>query len=218
MPLSGAAGSGKIAPMRPDRIFLALAIAGGLLAPRGAEAACELLGPYLGVGLQLPQGCPFHVFSRSDPFGPTGPVLPPEVTVLRNGQYITVSRTPMQGIVTLTVDRTFVDCQQNVIRTDKTSEPIEHYSMQLENVAVGERVGYGRGWFGGIEIVPPGPCAAPILPMPACIDQPFCGGGGPPFEDFESNGCAARGGAGAAAGLVLLGLLALAPRRRRRRR
>jgi MYXO-CTERM domain-containing protein len=203
--------------MRPDRIFLALALAGGLLAPRGAEAACELLGPYLGVGPQLPQTCPFYVFSRSEPLGPGVPTMPPEVTVLRNGQYVSIGRGLMQDIMMVPVDRTFLDCQQNVIRTDRTQEPLERFTMQLDNVAVGERVGYGRGWFGGIEIVAPGPCAAPILPMPACVEQPFCGGS-PPFDDFEPNGCAARGGAGPAAGLVLLGLLALTPRRRRRRR
>ncbi len=212
MPLSGGAGSGKIAPMRQRRILIVLALAGVLRAPREA-AACQASGPYLGTGPQLPLGCPLHVYVG---FAPGSEVIR-KVTVLRGGMYVDVTGTVMPQPWDLLVDRTFVDCQLQPIRTDQFREPYQRFAILPQGVAVGERIGFGTGWFGGIEIVAAGPCAAPIEPRPSCTEVPPCGfPPPPPFESFESNGCgagAAGGGGAAAIGLALLGLA----RRRRRR-
>jgi hypothetical protein len=196
--------------MRQRRLLIVLAIAGGLWAPRDAAARCELTGPYLGTGPQLPLGCPLHVYIV------TLPGFVRQVTVLRGGAYVDVTGTATPEHVELLVERTFVDCFQQAGTPQKTLEPFDLWALQPAGVTVGERVGFGAGWVGGIEIVAAGPCAAPIPPMPACTEvAPECGRP-PPFEDFGPGGCDARGGGGLLAGLALLGLIRRGPRRRRR--
>jgi hypothetical protein len=200
--------SGKIAPMH--RILAVISIAGALWA-REAAASCNLAGPYLGTGPQLPLGCPLHVYG-----GPSMDVLTPTVTVLRGGTYVDATGTYTMNLVDLQVERTITDCTGSFTNTQRVSEPYEHLAIPPINVQVGEQIGFGRGWFIGIAIVAAGTCPAPIVPMPTCTDMNPCFDE-PPFEDFgPGGGCQARGGSGLGAGAALLGLLGRARRRRRR--
>jgi MYXO-CTERM domain-containing protein len=195
--------------MRPHRILVVLAITLGLWAPREAAARCSLFGPYLGTGPQLPQGCPLHVYMMLVPGGG----IPRQVTVLRGGQYVDVTGAAIPEPTQLRVKHVFTDCG-GVERTQESMESYDRWEIQPVGVNVGERIGLGSGWVGGIEIVAPAACPAPLVPMPSCTDLGFCNVP-PPFEDFGPGGCAAGGGAGAAIGLAGLALLG---RRRRRRR
>ena len=196
--------------MRPHRFLAVLAITGGLWAPRDAAAFCDVSGPFLGTGPKLPQGCPLHVYGMPRFDAP----LSPMITVMRAGSYVDATGAVTMSDVQLRVVRTFVDCQLQPTSTMQADELFRRYSIVPRNVQVGELIGFGSGWFGGIEIAPAGTCAAPIAPQPTCTEMPFCDRP-PPFDDsFEPSGCAAGGGGGLAIGLVLLGLCA--PRRRRR--
>lgn len=199
--------------MRPYRFLAVFAITGSLWAPRDAAAFCDVTGPYLGTGPKLPLGCPLHIYGLSRFDSPISPMI----TVLRNGSYIDATGSFMQTQVQLQVTRTFVDCQLRPASTSQTLDTYQRYAITPKDVQEGELIGYGSGWFGGIEIGPPGPCAAPIDPQPACTDVPFCGGP-PPFDDFESDSCAAGGGSAGSAGFAIAALLLglRAPRRRRR--
>jgi hypothetical protein len=205
--------------MRQHRILVVLAIAGGLCVPRDAAAFCELFGPYLGTGPQLPRGCPLHVYSLPAPPGvPTPPQSPaPMITVLRNGTYIDATGAYNTTNTNLLVEMAFTDCEGSVTNMTRMSTPYQHFEILTKaDVQVGEQIGFGRGWFTGIEIAAAGACPAPVLPTPACTEMPFCMPP-PPFDDFESGGgCAAGGGGGLAIGLALLGAIRWAPRRRRR--
>jgi hypothetical protein len=203
--------------MRQRRIFVVLAIAGAgvLQAPREA-AACESLGPYLGTGPELPLGCPLVVYTSITP--ESDKIR--QVTALRGGSYVDVTGAFNQVTTTLLVETTFVDCQLQVLRVAQSRESFLRFEIYPQGVSVGERIGLGAGWFGGIEITPAGACAAPVEPRPACALVPPCGMfPQPPFDDFESNGCGAGGGAAGGAALgAALGLVLLGPARRRRRR
>jgi hypothetical protein len=206
---------GLARPWRRILVVLAIAVAGVLQAPREA-AACESLGPYLGTATELPLGCPLVVYAGTTP----EPDKLRQITALRGGAYVDVTGAVTQGLTQLLVERTFVDCQLQVLRVDQTRESFLRLEIYPQGVSVGERIGLGIGWFGGIEIVPAGACAAPIEPRPACTSVPPCGGFPlPPFDD-ESAGCAAGGGAagGGAAGGAALGALGLLLRGRARRR
>ena len=195
--------------MRPHRFLAVLAITGGLLwAPRDAAAVCDVSGPFLGTGPKLPLGCPLHVYGMPRFDAP----LSPMITVMRAGSYVDATGAFTRDEAQISATQTFLDCQLQPTSTTQSLNTYQHFSITPRDVQVGELIGFGRGWFGGIEIAPAGPCAAPILPRPACTEMQFCGGP-PPFEDFESGGCA-TGGGGLAIGLLLLGLCA--PRRRRR--
>ena len=198
--------------MRQRRLLVVLAIAGGLWAPREAAATCDLDGPFLGTGPALPLGCPLHVYTA-----PMPPQIARTVTALRGGAYVDVTGAGTTEIVQLATERSFLDCELQPLSTQQGVEAFDHYAIQPTGVAVGERIGFGSGWLGGIEIVAAGPCAAPIVPMPACTEIRECFSP-PPFESFESSGCAAGGGGGLASGLLLLGLIRRIGRARRRRR
>jgi MYXO-CTERM domain-containing protein len=203
------AALGEDPAVRLYRLLAVLAITAGLWAPRDAAAFCEVSGPYLGTGPKLPLGCPLHVYSapRFDtPFMP-------RITVLRGGNYVDATGQIMSDSVQISVITTFVDCQLQPTHMAGSLNMFQHNSIVPQNVQVGELIGFGTGWFGGIEIAPAGTCAAPILPQPTCTEVPFCGGP-PPFDDFEQSDCSASSGGGLAMGLLLLGLWA--PRRRRR--
>lgn len=195
--------------------MLALAVAGVLQAPRVA-AACESLGPYLGSGTELPLGCPVYVYISTT----TGSEIERRVTVLRGGAYVDVTGTTLHDTVQILIDRTFLDCDLQVLRSDQIQTTFARFALYPQGVSVGERIGLGTGWFGGIEIVPAGACPAPVEPKPACTSVPPCGGfPHPPFDDFESNGCAAGGGAAGGTALgAALGLLLRGRARRRRLR
>jgi hypothetical protein len=198
--------------VRPHRFLAVLAITGGLLwAPRDATALCDVSGPFLGTGPKLPLGCPFHVYGASATMNPSP--FSPVITVLRGGSYVDATGAFTRDEVQISATQTFLDCQLQPTNTVQSLNTYQHFSITPRDVQVGELIGFGRGWFGGIEIAPAGPCAAPILPRPACTEMQLCGGP-PPFEDFESGGCATGGGGGLAIGLLLLGLCA--PHRRRR--
>jgi hypothetical protein len=139
------------------------------------------------------------------------------ITVLRGGTYIEATGTYNTTNTSLQVERAFTDCEGDVINMQRISEPYQHFEiLPKADVQVGEQIGFGRGWFTGIEITAAGACPAPVLPTPACTEMPFCMKE-PPFGDFESDsGCAARGGGGLWIGLALLGAIRWAPRRRRR--
>ena len=194
--------------MRQRRIVLA-ALAIGLLGPRDAAAGCETLGPYLGTGLELPLGCPLHVYAA------LSPSFVPQVTVLRNGAYVNATGAVTMQPVQLQVERTFFDCALQTQSTQTAPALFDRWELRPSGVQVGERVGIGSGWFGGIEIKPAGPCAAPIEPKPSCSQPAMCPSE-PPFESFEPGSCSARRPGGLLTGLVLLGLVPLARRRRRR--
>jgi MYXO-CTERM domain-containing protein len=198
--------------MSPRRLLVVLAITLSLWAPRGAAAFCQSPGPYLGIGPQLPLGCPVHVYWSPIGIGPGGPMQPPRVTTLRNGTYVDASGFVNVASAALTVHETFVDCELRVQRMTTDLQPFEHLTIGVTGVAVGDQIGIGTGWLGGIEIVPAGPCTEPTLPKIECTTSPPCFEP-PPFESFESNGCSA--GAGAAPGAGLLIALALLGRRRR---
>lgn len=194
--------------------MLALAAAGVLQAPREA-AACEALGPYLGTGAELPIGCPVFVYTSLT----SGSDIERRVTALRGGAYVDVTGTVLQEVVQVTIDRTFLDCALQILRTDQVQTTFARHALYPQGVSEGERVGVGTGWFGGIQIVPAGTCPAPIAPAPACTSLPPCGGPLPPFGDDTPDGCAAGGGpAGAPALGAALGLLLLLRGRARRRR
>jgi len=199
--------------MRTHRIFaaLALVLAGGLWEARDA-AACELGAMYLGTGAQLPLGCPLHVYAMPGPFDS----LPPTITVLRDGRYEDATGPIAEDITQLTIERSFNSCSPNNSPPIRNIEPIPHFAIMPEDVRVGEAIGVGREWLYGIEIVAAAPCAPPVLPVPSCVERGPCVFEGP-FEDIDSVGCAAGGGA--PSGLALVGLAALVgwlPRRRRR--
>lgn len=199
--------------MRQRRILVVLAITLGLGAPREAAAFCELLGPYLGTGPQLPSGCPLHAYLRVGPFDP-GPLDPVRITALRGGEYVDVTGSIMRADVVLRVQRMITECD-GVTRPQDNNEPYDRVAVQPVGVNVGDRIGLGTGWLSGIEIVPAGTCAAPIEPTPSCAEIVDCSGP-PVFDDFGPGTCAAGGGGGGLAlGLVALGL---AVRRRHRRR
>jgi len=197
----------------PHRLLLVLAITGLLWAPRDAAALCEAAGPYLGTGPQLPRGCPLHVYVGPSP---APPMFAPRLFALRSGAYVDVTGSSTSTLVEIEVAETFVNCEGVVGGTQKVFQGYQHLELTpTSDVQVGEEVGFDRGWFTGIKIVAAAPCAAPIVPMPACTDAPFCGRE-PPFETFEPGGCAAGGAGGLAIGLALLGPLRRARRRRRR--
>lgn len=200
--------------MRPHRFLAVLAITGSLWAPRDAAAFCDVSGPYLGTGPKLPLGCPLYIYG----LGRFDTPFAPEITVLRGGSYVAATGAYTREDALLQVTRTFVDCQFQPVNTMQSSDQYQRYAIVPKDVQVGELVGYGRGWFGGIEIGPAGPCAAPIVPQPTCTDAPICGGGFPPFDDVEQGGCAAGGGSAGSASLAIAALLLglCAPRRRRR--
>jgi hypothetical protein len=214
LPLSPAVTSGKIAPMQPHRLLAVLVIAGALWAPREAAAFCDISGPYLGTGSQLPLGCPFHVYGSLVP-PPSSGTLIPTITVLRNGTYVDVTGAYTSDTLDLPVTRTFVDCRGNPTTTVPSLETYQHFAIPPLNVQVGEEIGFGRNWFIGIKIVAAATCPAPLVPMPVCMEVQQCFPGGPFGDDVVDNGCQARGGAGLAAGAALLALLRWAPRRRR---
>jgi MYXO-CTERM domain-containing protein len=209
-----------------SHLFLAvLAITVVLWAPRDAAALCDLAGPYLGTGPRLPQGCPLHIFRSDMPLFPGNPppTRPPSVTVQRGSQYVDVTGSPQLELTTLMVERTIVDCQLQPINVNRESLLFQRWAVQPVGVQVGELIGIGNGWFGGIEIVESEPCAAPITPQLACAESLGCFEPPPFDESFNSSGCAARGagaGGGLPAGLALLGLALIGrrPRRRQRRR
>ncbi|HWO25143.1 MAG TPA: MYXO-CTERM sorting domain-containing protein [Kofleriaceae bacterium] len=196
--------------MRPYRLLAVLAITGGLWAPRDAAAVCDIAGPYLGTGTKLPLGCPLHVYSG---FNGTGEPFIPKVTVLRGGAYADATGAITRNMEQISVTTTFVNCQLQPSNMMTTIMPYDHLAITPQNVQVGEQIGFSSDWLTGIEIVAAGPCAAPILPQPACTETPFCGSP-PPFEDFEQSDCSAGGGGGLALGLALLGLCAARRRRR----
>lgn len=203
--------------MRSHHLLLAvLAFTVALWAPRDAAAQCDLSGPYLGTGPKLPQGCPLYVFRNERPFPGSPPTTrPPSVTVQRGSQYVDVTGSPVFELTPVMVERTLVDCQLQPVNTNRESELFQRWEIQPAGVQVGELIGIGSGWFGGIEIVASGPCAAPIVPQLACTDNLGCFEP-PPFDDsFNPSGCAARGG-GLGAGLALLGLGLIGRRRGRR--
>jgi len=202
--------------MRQPRLLVVLALAlalAGALGARDAAAQCFVSGPYLGTGPKLPLGCPVHLY-----VGLTPTPFAPRLTVLRNGQYVDATGPINQTQASLTVMRTFDSCNGASGATTTTLESFQHYTIPPLNVQVGEEIGVGSGWFTGITITAAASCAAPIEPMPACAEIQPCFKE-PPFDSFESNGCAARGGGGLPAGAALLGLglMRWVPRRRRRR-
>jgi hypothetical protein len=192
------------------RILAAATIAGALWA-HGTAAACDLSGPYLGTGPQLPLGCPFHVYSGSGVM--PGAPFTPVVTTMRATGYVDVTGTVNTTDDELQVEQTFVPCNGGFQpQPQRNTEPYRHFAISLKNVQVGDQIGVGIGWLTGIAIVAAGPCAASIAPMPACIEMSPCFGE-PPFDDvIDSPGCHAAGGS-LWAGAALLGL-----RRRARRR
>jgi MYXO-CTERM domain-containing protein len=199
--------------MRLHRWLVALVVAGGLAVPRAAES-CQLFGPYLGTGAQLPLGCPIHVYAQLN--SPTD--LSPKLTVLRDGAYVDATGASNIETVTLAVDRTFAACAGSPGTTTRTFDPYQHYAIVPKSVSVGDQIGIGTGWIIGIQIAAAAPCPAPAPPTLACTEVQPCFDE-PPFGDFveEDSGCAAGGG-GPAGGLVLLGLVALRRRAHRRRR
>jgi hypothetical protein len=203
---------GEDPAVRRHRFLAVLAITGGLWAPRDAAAFCDLSGPYLGTGPKLPLGCPLHVYSLPRFDAPSPPM--PMITVIRGGSYVDATGAVTRTDVQLRVARTFLDCRLQPTNTMQSNETYQRYNIVPKDVQVGELIGFGSGWFGGIEILPAGTCPAPIDPQPACTEPPpFCGGP-QPIDDIGQDGCAAAGGGGLALGLLLLGLCA--PRRRRR--
>ncbi len=201
-------------PWRRTLAVLAIAGAGVLQAPREA-AACEALGPYLGTGAELPLGCPVFVYTSLM----SGSDVERRVTALRGGAYVDVTGTVLQDVVQVLIDRTFLDCDLQVLRADQVQTTFARHALYPQGVSEGERVGVGTGWFGGIQIVAAGTCPAPIAPAPACTSVPPCGGPLPPFIDDTPDDCAAGGGpAGAPVIGAALGLLLYGRARRRRRR
>jgi uncharacterized protein (TIGR03382 family) len=196
-------------------VALALALAAGLAAPREAAATCDLTGPYLGTGAQLPLGCPAHVYVQLSPQTDFWPKL----TVLRSGVYVDATGTSTTDLATLTVNRMFIGCPGSPDMTAQTLEDYQHHAILPKSVSVGEQIGFGTGWLIGIEIVAAAPCPAAVPPTLTCTELAPCFKE-PPFGDFvdENSGCAAGGGGGPASGLGLLGLVALRRRARRRRR
>lgn len=194
------------------RTLAVAAIAGGLAAPSIA-AACQAGGPFLGTHLQVPRGCQVHVFVGE----PGQTPFAPRLTAFRNGAYVDVtdSATSTSDSRTLPVETSFVDCEQRVTKMTN-SQPFMQYSLGMRaDVQVGERIGIGEGWFGGLEVLPAGPCPPAEVPLLACTESPPCGGPGfPPFDDVETGGCAAGTGGAAALPSALLALL-VARRRRR---
>ena len=195
--------------MLQRRSLVVAVIAGGLGAPSIA-AACDVTGPHLGTHLRVPLGCPVHVYLRGELQMP----FPPRLTALRGGVYVDVTASSTPTLLTIPVENTFVDCEQRVVSKTTTPESFSRFALTPGTVQVGERIGIGEGWFGGLEVLPAGPCASPDVPVLACSMSPPCGGFGP-FEDFEDGGCGASAGGGA---LLPAGLLALLVARRRRRR
>jgi MYXO-CTERM domain-containing protein len=195
------------------RSLAVAAIAGGLAAPSIA-AACQPGGMFLGTHLQVARGCPVHVFIS--PLGMTP--FPPRLTALRNGVYVDVtdSASSTSEMRFIPVETSFIDCNQRVTKM-MNNEPFMQFSLvPRSDVQVGERIGIGEDWFGGLEVLPAGACTPVDVPMIACTEGPPCGGPGfPPFDDIDGGGCAASTGGGAA---LPAGLLALLVARRRRQR
>jgi uncharacterized protein (TIGR03382 family) len=189
----------------------AAALAGGFAAP-AADAACANDGLHLGTHSgRAPLGCPVIVYVSG--LTPSSPRL----TALRNGMYIDVTGQTMLNVVMLPVQTLFQSCDGVVVNMTTTDERFERYALTPGGVQVGERIGINIEWFGGLEVVPAGPCPTDEPPMLVCSESPPCGGFPPFGDDISSGPCAAGGGPGSlapAAGLVAL----LALRRRRRRR
>ena len=166
----------------------------------------------------MPLGCPVYVYLAIEVALPgPPPPFPPRLTALRGGVYVDVTdhAASTSSELTIPVENKFVDCDQVVVSQSTSQEPFTRHALVPTTVQVGERIGIGEDWFGGLEVLPPGPCEPADVPMLVCTESPPCGGIGPPFEDFgESSGCGASAGGGS---LAPAGLLALLVARRRRR-
>jgi hypothetical protein len=196
------------------RVLAAATIAGALWA-HGTAAACNVIGPYLGTGPQLPLGCPLHVYF-SGPVPISGVPYVPMVTAMRGAGYVDVTGAISTTPDALQVEQTFVPCPRGFqLPPEHRIESYGHFAVSLKSVQVGDQIGLDTGWLAGIAIVAAAPCAASIAPMPACIDMVPCPGDDPPFDDGSgSSGCHAAAGGGLGAGAALLGLRRRARRRR----